>query len=83
MTGSRAAISTAIGTPPGCAAFGTCSWFGRTSHWPAYLKVLLAAIEWERRSPRGTAFLRVRSDRWPEVEALNANWHAAPDAFAL
>ncbi|HEV8489875.1 MAG TPA: aminotransferase class V-fold PLP-dependent enzyme [Candidatus Limnocylindrales bacterium] len=31
--------------------------------------------------PRGTAFLRVRSDRWPEVEALNANWHAAPDAF--
>ena len=32
-------------------------------------------------SPRGTAFLRVLRARWPELEALNANWRAAPDPY--
>jgi selenocysteine lyase/cysteine desulfurase len=31
--------------------------------------------------PRGTAFLRVRRDRWPALEPLNANWRAADEPF--
>jgi selenocysteine lyase/cysteine desulfurase len=32
-------------------------------------------------SPRGTAFLRVPSRHWDSMEALNANWRAAPDPY--
>lgn len=31
--------------------------------------------------PRGTAFLRVRRDRWSELEPLNANWRSAADPY--
>ena len=32
-------------------------------------------------SPRGTGFMRVLRKRWDELEALNANWRAAPDPY--
>jgi selenocysteine lyase/cysteine desulfurase len=31
--------------------------------------------------PRGTAFLRVRRDRWADLQPLNANWRAADDPY--
>ncbi len=32
-------------------------------------------------SPRGTAYLAVRRDRWDELEPRNANWRAADEPF--
>ncbi len=32
-------------------------------------------------SPRGTAYLYVREDRWDEIEPRNANWRAADEPF--
>jgi selenocysteine lyase/cysteine desulfurase len=33
-------------------------------------------------SPRGTAYLYVRSDRWDELEPRNANWRSADQPYA-
>jgi selenocysteine lyase/cysteine desulfurase len=33
-------------------------------------------------SPRGTAYLYVRRDRWDELEPLNANWRSADQPYA-
>jgi selenocysteine lyase/cysteine desulfurase len=59
----------------GIPAFDLAPYIGRIDY-------LVCAAYKHLLSPRGTAFLYVRKNRWSELEALNANWHAAPDAFS-